>query len=305
MGIPLVAIATAVVALTMGSGEANPKDALAVIFALIGGFIFLLLFVQGRELNAAAAKETRAATEVGRPIDNPMTVPEPELWASLATGPIGPEALQARADGWDIARASQNSAWVICGLIFIFVPAAYLLEQPVLILIGAVPIAGFAVYRALKVVGGGGELDRGYESLGRSVEPLGLVVDERPTVGVQQRMPPTPGLKTDVRGALRLSGIRHGRPVSIVMEGGSNSVKVGVRAPVFAAKSSDGRIRAEKGAVPAEIESAMRLVPASVDWKNLTVSGGPEGIEVRRKNASGRDWLADLWLAERLADAAG
>ncbi|MBA2522155.1 MAG: hypothetical protein H0V25_02380 [Solirubrobacterales bacterium] len=33
------------------------------------------------------------------------------------------------------------------------------------------------------------------------------------------------------------------------------------------------------------------------------MSGGETGIEVRRRLASGR-WMADLWLAERVAAAA-
>jgi len=289
----------------MGDGEANPKDALAIIFALIGGFVFLLLFVQGREISAAAAGSEVPAGEVGAPIDNPMTVPEPELWAALAIEPIGRDALRARADAWDIARASHRSAWIVCAMIFVFVPASYLLEEPAIAVLGAIPIAGYAVYRALKVVGAGGDLDKGYESLGVSVAPLGLAVDERPTVGVAQRMAPTPGLKTDVRGELRLSGTRHGRPVTIVMADGASEVRIGVEVPQFEARSSDGKVRAKKGDAPAEIDSALKLVPASVDWKNVRAKGGSGGIEVRRRPAAGRHWLADLWLAERIADAAG
>jgi hypothetical protein len=233
-----------------------------------------------------------------------MTTPEHDLWASLAVDPITPEAIEARADAWGIARSSHRAGWIICLMIFIFVPAGYLLERPVIILIGAIPIAGYALYRGLGVVGSGGDLDRGYESLARSVEPLGLVVDERPTIGVQQRMSPAPGLKTDIRGALRLSGERHGRRVSIVMADGSTSVRVISDSPEFEARSSDGKIRGGKGAVPAEIESSLRLIPGSTEWKNLNVSGGPDGIEVRRKSSGGgTHWLADLWLAERLAAA--
>ena len=45
-------------------------------------------------------------------------------------------------------------------------------------------------------------------------------------------------------------------------------------------------------------------MPNSTRWKKITVDGGPEGIVVARKGGAQADWLCDLWLAERLADAA-
>ncbi len=304
IGIPIVVVAVAAVALTTGSGDANPTGTLAIIFAIIGGFVFLLLFVQGREIGAAARTADYPAGAEGRPVANPMTASEPELWASLAIAPISPEAIEARGVAWGVARASHRSAWVICLMIFTFVPAAYLLEKPWIAVLGAIPIAGYAVWRAIAVVGSGGDLDRVYEGLGRSIEPLGLVVDERPTVGVAQRVGPPASLKTDVRGVLRMSGKRHGRPVSVTMGDGRTSVLVHVAAPQFEAKSRDGAIRGRKGEVPAEIDLAMQLVPSSVDWKDVAVTGGPEGIEVVQGSSGNRNWLAGLWLAERLADAA-
>lgn len=304
VGIPLVAIAVVIVALTTGGGTANPTGTLAIIFAIVGGFVFLLLFVQGREIAAAARTADYPPGTEGVPVDNPMTAPEPQLWASLAVAPISPEAIEARGDVWGVARSSHRAAWVICLMIFTFVPAAYLLERPWIAVLGAIPIAGYAIWRALAVVGSGGDLDRVYEGLGRSIEPLGLAVDERPTVGIGQHAAPPATLKTEVRGALRMSGKRHGRPVSVAMADRKTTVHVHVSSPQFEAKSSDGKIRGRKGEVPLEIESAMRLVPASVGWKNVKVTGGPEGIEVAQKASGGHEWLACLWLAERLADAA-
>ena len=302
VGIPLVAVAVSAVALT-GSGDANPTATLAVIFAIVGGFVFLLLFVQGREIATAARRADVPAT-AGVPVDNPMTASESDLWASLAVAPIGPEAIAARGESWGIARSSHRAAWVISLMIFVFVPAAYLLEKPWIAVLGAVPIAGYAVWRSVAVIGSGGELDRVYEGLGRSIEPLGLAVDERPAVGVGQRLGPPASLKADVRGALLISGKRHGRAVSVAMGGGTTRVRVHAASAQFEAKSSDGGIRGRSGEVPAEIESALRLVPASVDWKGVAVRGGPEGIEVVLDGTGGRRWLAGLWLVERLADAA-
>jgi hypothetical protein len=48
-------------------------------------------------------------------------------------------------------------------------------------------------------------------------------------------------------------------------------------------------------------EAALPVVPNSTRWKRLEVGGGAEGIVVTRKKGDQRDWLCDLWLAERLA----
>jgi hypothetical protein len=304
VGIPLVVVAVAAVALTTGSGDANPTGTLAAIFAIIGGFVFLLLFVQGREIEGAARASELPPGIAGHPVENPRTASEPELWASLAVAPITDEAVAARTTAWGVARKSHRSAWVICLMVFVFVPAAYLFEKPWLAVVGAIPIAGYAVWRSIAIVGSGGELDRVYEGLGRSVEPLGLAVDERPAVGVGQRVGPPASLKTDVRGALRMSGKRHGRAVSIAMADGRTTVAVHASSPQFEAKSSDGKIRGPRNEVPPEIESALREVPGSVDWKDVKVTGGPEGIEVVQGGSGNRNWLAGLWLAERIAAAA-
>ncbi|MEZ5075262.1 MAG: hypothetical protein R2691_10580 [Solirubrobacterales bacterium] len=304
IGLPLVAVAVAVVALTSGGGDASPTATLAIIFALVGGFVFLLLLVQGREIDAAARTAGIPPGAEGAAVDNPMTVPESQLWASLAVAPITAAAVDARADAWGAARSSHRAAWVICLMIFTFVPAAYLLGKPWIAVLGAIPIAGYAVWRAFAVVGAGGELDRVYDDLGRSVEPLGLLVDERPEVGVGRRIGPPGGPKADVRGALRMSGKRHGRAVSVAMADGGTTVHIGAASPPFEARSSDGRIRGRRGGMPAPIESALGRVPASVAWKDVAVIGGPQGIVVTYDATGGRQWLAALWLAERLADAA-
>jgi hypothetical protein len=55
--------------------------------------------------------------------------------------------------------------------------------------------------------------------------------------------------------------------------------------------------------VPATIAALLRAMPNSSRWKKLVVDGGPDGIVVSRKGGTQSDWLCDLWLAERLADA--
>ena len=299
IGLPLVALAVILVANTMGQGEANPKDALAVIFALVGAFMFLILFVQGRELNAAA-RASAAPAAPGAEILNPMVVPEAELWAAMAVEPITEDAIRARAAAWEIARDSMRTARVVVAMIFIFVPAMYLLESFIPILIGAPLIAGYALIKGIGAAGGG--LDRGYDAAGRAMAPLGLELTERPRVGATARVPPADGLKTQVSGGVRFAGTRYGRRVEIHNEDGASTIVVAAPIAEFAARSSDGKIRAKKDAAPPDVEAALRSVPGSVDWKNVTVSGGDRGIEVRRKPSGERYMLADLWLAERLAD---
>ena len=103
-----------------------------------------------------------------------------------------------------------------------------------------------------------------------------------------------------------LSGERHGRPVSVRLGSGGVSshseVTVRVATPAFKAKSRDGKVR-PGGDVPAPFAAALRDMPNSTRWKKMTVEGGPEGIVVARKGGEQADWLCDLWLAERLAEA--
>jgi hypothetical protein len=82
-----------------------------------------------------------------------------------------------------------------------------------------------------------------------------------------------------------------------------SEVTVRVATPEFKAKSRDGKVR-PGDEVPTPLAAALQAMPNSTRWKKLTVEGGPEGIVVARKGGAPADWLCDLWLAERLADAA-
>ncbi len=149
-------------------------------------------------------------------------------------------------------------------------------------------------------------MDRGYDNVGRAMAPLGLEVAERPKVNIETREATTGRVGPKVSGALVLSGERHGRRVSIRLGGekrtGASEASAGGPTTEFSAKSRGGKVRPADGA-PETVASALRSVPNSTRWKNVTVSGGPEGIEVVRKSGDQSDWLCDLWLAERLARA--
>jgi hypothetical protein len=308
IGVVVVAIAIAVIASSAGN-EANPKGTMALIFGLIAVFVVVLFVLQRLDLERVAGGDAkavqRAVAEAGRKIENPTTMPEQQLWAALATKPIDNEAIRARSSIWDSARRSQSLGWVVMALILLTVPSIYLFESFVPLLIGGPLIAIAAVYGSVRALMPGGEVDSAYEKVGLAMAPLGLEVTERPKVNVEVREATTGRVGPKIRGALVLSGERHGRTVSVRLGGGEASphseVRIGVATPGFKAKSRDGKVPGDE--VPTPFATVLRGMPNSTRWKKLTVEGGPEGIVVARKGGAQADWLCDLWLAERLADA--
>jgi hypothetical protein len=310
VGVFVVAALAIVMATTTGQGEANPKLTLGLIFGVIALFCLILFALQRSDLTRAAggdaAATARAAAEGGRQVDNPTTLGEPELWAAMATAPIDADSVRARDEVWDVSRRSQGLAMVVTLLIFLTVPTIYLTESFVPLLIGGPLIVIAALYGAFRAIGPGGEISQSYERTDRAMKPLGLRVTERPEGGFEMRMPTTPGFDYRLRGWTVLSGERNGRQVAVRLGGhedaGTSEVYVGGGAPEFSARSRDGRVRLQNGA-PAAIETALAAVPNSTRWKRLEINGGAEGIVVIRRKGKQRDWLCDLWLAERLASA--
>jgi len=308
VGVLAVAAIVAVIALTMGQGEANPKLALGLIFATIALFCLVLFALQRSDLERAAGTSIRAseraAAEGGRSIENPTTLGEPQLWAALAVKPIDAEAVRARSEMWDSSRRSLRLATIVTLLIFLTVPAIYLLESFVPLLIGGPLIVIAALYGSFRALAPGGELDRGYDLAETAMAPLGLAVTARPQVKIEMRDPVQGRMGPKIRGEVVMSGARHGRAVSVRLGSGeiSSRSEVSLRtpAPAFKAKARDGRVRAGKDA-PTAIADALAAVPNSTRWKGVQAEGGPEGIVVSRKGGAQSDWLCDLWLAERLA----
>jgi len=58
-----------------------------------------------------------------------MTMTEPDLWAAMAVAPIDADALKARSEMWESGRRSLRLGMVVTALIFVAVPATYLLES--------------------------------------------------------------------------------------------------------------------------------------------------------------------------------
>jgi hypothetical protein len=261
IGVVVVMVLVAAIGLTMGSGEANPKLALGLIFGVLAVFVVVLLVLQRSDLERAAAA----------PSDDKAA----GLWAALAIEPIDADSRKAQEEMWDAGRRSLKLGVVVCALIFVTVPAVYLLESFVPLLIGGPLIAFAALYGAFRAIGPGGELDQGYVRTDRTMKPLGLQVTARPEGGLEPRGPALPGFDYRLRGLTELSGERHGRRVTIRIGGdedaGHSEVEIAVPCNFFEAKS-----------------------------KRVEVRSGPEGLVVSRRKAAPNDWLCDLWVAERL-----
>jgi hypothetical protein len=249
----------------------------------------------------AAAADAKHGIGAPRQVDDPTDLDEGALWAALAVKPIGSEALKARGWMWESARRGIRLAVVISILIFLSIPATYLFDSFVPLLVGGLLIAVAAVYGSVRLIGSRRELDRAYENADRAMQPLGLRVCERPEAALVPRAPAMPGYSARLRGPLILSGERHGRTVTVHQENGVSEVTVRRPVPVFEARARDGRMRPAR-ATPTAVRSALAEAPNSTRWNGIGVSGGREGITVRRTSDLG-DWLCDLWLAERLTAA--
>jgi hypothetical protein len=188
---------------------------------------------------------------------------------------------------------------VICVLIFLTVPAIYLTESFVPLLIGGPLIAIAAIYGAIRAIGPGGDVDQGYDRLDRAMRPLGLKLDARPSVKMVPRAPTMPGYSAKLLGPTVMTGQRHGRKVELTQEDGRSELIVHAPVPEFEAKARDGRLVAKDDASNAA--AVLRGLPASERWRGVKLHGGSEGIVVDRKGDPGA-WLCDLWLAERLAN---
>jgi hypothetical protein len=303
IGIFVVAGIVVAIGLSADPQDADPKLQYGLIFGVVGVFVVLLLFFQSRDLSSAEGEASRgtarAAASGPSQVENPTTMDEAELWAAMAVKPISGDAAKARAEMWAPARSSLRLGMVVFALIFLTVPPIYLLDTFITLYIGVPLIAAVAIFGVVRAIGSGGEVERGFDRLGATMEPLGLKLISRPEIHFEPRMPPLWGANARLRGAMVLEGKRHGRSVSVNQEDVTSVTTVKGSAPAFEARVRDGRIRAAEDA-PGTVAAALEEIPNSTRWKGVSVKGGRGGIAVERKGNRG-DWLCDLWLAERLA----
>jgi hypothetical protein len=153
-------------------------------------------------------------------------------------------------------------------------------------------------------MGGGGSVDAAFERSGKMLEPLGLEMTEHPSIGFRPRVL-QPGFDAEMRGKSAFQGVRHGRAVMVqAFASGGALTTLAAPLPAFEVKAKGERLKAADGAPP-EVTEVLKPLRASSCWKGVQLEAGPEGIAVTRKKDTGSDWLRDLWLAERLADAVG
>lgn len=306
VGVVVVAALAAVIATTMGSGQARPRLAMGLIFGAIALFVLILFVLQARDIDRAEAASVPDVAPA-HALADPTTLSEPELWAALAVAPITPEAVAARQSVWGTVRSSMRLGWAIVPLIFLSVVPIYLFDTFVPILIGAPLIGLIALWRSFGLLRSGGVLDETYARVGVAMAPLGLDLVERPTVWFMPRVD-RPLFSPEFAGAVVLEGRRHERGVSVCFPAGGQGVRspsavtLAGAVPSFEATFRDGRLRAKKGGPP-EVGRSLGAMPASKRWSGVTVEGGPDGLIVYRRSAREGDWLCDLWLAERLAGA--
>jgi uncharacterized membrane protein len=300
IGVVVVMVVVAALALAFGQNNANPTGLYIAIFLIVFGFMAVVLRLQRRDLDTG---EQHAIAEASGPVSavsDPTTANSASLLTALAVGPVDRKAIEdATAATWNLGRQSISGGGVMLVLIACAV-VPWQLWQTYWSLILFVPlIVGYALYMLSKVMGAGGTLAPAYELSEPTMEPLGLRMTEAPKVAVAPRIARR-GVEKHIAGAATYEGQRHGRSVRIRL-GARTTTQVAGSYPIFVIRNREGRLRAGSGA-PAAVESVLAPLAASPLWRGVTARGGEEGIVVERKD-SRASWMCDLWLAERLADA--
>ncbi len=155
-------VLTAAIALLFGSG-ANPTGALIAIFALVFGFMGVLLYLQLRDVDRAEEKSIQEVLAPTEPVTDPTTADQMALLADLATGPLDREAIAAATGRtWKVARKSIGSGAVMIVLIACAVlPWQLSSGKEMWSLVTFVPaIVLYAIYLGAKVIMPGGTLDQ-------------------------------------------------------------------------------------------------------------------------------------------------
>ena len=246
-----------------------------------------------------AIRDAREAAATGAGVDAGKLEPG-VLFALMAVEPVDERELVAGGDGaWAIAERSQRSAMWITLLIVVLMVPALALQKPQLIVLGAIPIVLYALVLAARVIRPGGDLDQAYAAGDRQLIPLGLRGEEHPDLIVVPRIA-TDGMQPKLVGPTVLRGERHGRPVEVRLEGSHSETRVGAPATAYRLEGHRQRVRGE-GEVPAAVARVLEGLGASPRWTGVRLEAGPDGIVVTRKSSGDREWLYDLWLAERLA----
>jgi hypothetical protein len=304
VGVIVVMVVVAALALAFGSGTARPTVLLAVIFAIVFGFVAVLMWLQHRDLDRAEARSTRAAVAASGPVSDPTTADTNALVHDLAIKPVDDAAIaESTSRMWSITRSSMNSAIPLMVLIACAVIPWQLFTAYWSIYIFVPIIVVYVGFLAFRAIMPGGTLDQAYDSSAPMLDALGLTQVERPQVGVRPRVG-RPGLQKTVSGAIAYEGTRHGRHVSISIpaDGGPTTTTLTGPFEKLHAAAKGERLVAKPGA-PMAVNAVLDPLSASSYWKGVEVTAGPDGLVVERKRDGGQHWMRDLWLAEHVAEA--
>jgi uncharacterized membrane protein len=306
IGVVVVMVLAATIALLFGSG-ANPTGALIAIFAIVFGFVGVTLYLQRADVDRAEDKQKRELLEPTEPVTDPTTAEQMDLLADLATSRVDMEAIAAASGRtWGVARKSIGSGAVMIVLIACaVVPWQLSAGKEMWSIVTFVPaIVLYAVYLAAKTIMPGGTLDQAYDDATPTVAALGLTEAERPHVEIHRQPLGSQPFRHELEGAIAYSGERHGRQVSVRIEGNTVTTELSGKVTGFEVKARGERLQADRSATEA-VGAVLEPLRASSYWKGVTVRGGNHGVTVERKgNGAGAHWMKDLWLAEHLADAA-
>jgi hypothetical protein len=304
VGVVVVMVVVAALALAFGSNNAHPTVLMAVIFAIVFGFVAVLMFLQRRDLSGAEARSTRAAVAAAGPVTDPTTADANTLIHDLAIKPVDDAAIaESTSRMWSITRSSMNSAIPLMVLIACAVIPWQLFTAYWSLYIFVPIIVLYVGYLAIRVIMPGGTLDQAYDSSAPMLDALGLAQVERPQIGIQPRIA-RPGLQKRVSGEIEYAGTRHGRQVTVQIpaEGGTTTTTLSGSFEKLHAAVKGERLVARPGA-PTAVNAVLDPLRPSSYWKGVAVTAGPDGLVVERKRDGGQHWMRDLWLAERLADA--
>jgi uncharacterized membrane protein len=307
VGVGVVMALVAAVALLFGSG-ANPTGALIAIFAIVFGFVGVMLYLQRRDVDRAEDKSKQDLLDPIEPVTDPTAADEMSLLADLATSKVDMEAIAAASGRtWGTARKSIGSGAVLIVLIACaVVPWELSAGKETWSMVTFVPaIVLYAVYLAVKAIMPGGTLDRAYDDATPTFAALGLSEVERPKVRIRRTPLGQQQFDTSLEGAVAYTGERHGRDVSVRIEGTTATTTLGGAVNGFEVKGRGERLKADESS-PDAVAAVVKSLSASSDWTGVVARGGNSGVTVTRKGTgAGAHWMLDLWLAEHLAGAAG
>ena len=303
IGVAAVIVVVAALALAFGSNDAHPTILMAVILAIVFGFVAVLMVLQRRDLNHAEARSAHASLQTPGPITDPTTADANALVHALAIEPVDDAAIaEATSTGWSIARASMNSGVVMIILIACAVVPWQLFTAYWSLYVFVPVIVVYALYLIARLLMPGGTIDRAYNAGVPTLASLGLRQVDRLEISARPRIA-GPGFEKSVSGAIAYAGTRHGRKVSIrIPASGTTTTALAGSYPALHMAAKGERLRATDGASPA-VEAVLAPLRASSCWKGVKLTAGADGLVVERKDGGGEHWMRDLWLAERLADA--